>query len=98
MTDRPEPRHGKCRPLPPTVVDGRAATEPAGAEEAALLRRLDEALRDLPDDQRTAVIASYAYGEGVVGAAVELDVETGDAHALGERGLAALRTALREDG
>ena len=98
MTDRPEPRHGKCRPLPPTVVDGRAATEPDGAEEAALLRRLDEALRDLPDDQRTAVIASYAYGEGVVGAAVELDVETGDAHALGVQGLAALRTALLDEG
>ena len=97
MTDRPEQRHGKCRPLPPTVVDGRAAREPEGAEDAALLARLDEALRGLPDDQRTAVIASYAYGEGVVGAAVELDVETGDAQALGERGLAALRTALRDE-
>ncbi len=96
MTDSLEPRRGKCRPLPPTVVDGRAAQQPEGAEEAALLARLDEALRDLPDDQRTAVIASYAYGEGVVGAAVELDVETAAAHALGERGLAALRSALRE--
>ncbi|MCW2777897.1 MAG: hypothetical protein JWN17_1622 [Frankiales bacterium] len=98
MTDRPEqPRHGKCRPLPPTVVDGRAAQEPDGADEAALLQRLDEALRGLPDDQRTAVIASYAYGEGVVGAAVELDVETGAAHALGERGLEALRSAMLDD-
>ena len=97
MTDRPEPRHPKCRPLPPTVVDGRPAHEPEGAEELELLRRLDQALRDLPDDQRTAVIASYAYGEGVVGAAVELDVETGDAQTLGERGLAALRTALRDE-
>ena len=98
MTDRLEPRPGKCRPLPPHVVDSRAASDPAGTDEADLLRRLDEALRDLPDDQRTAVIASYAYAEGAVGAAVELDVETGDAHALGERGLAALRTVLREDG
>lgn len=98
MTDRPEPRQGKCRPLPPHAVDSRPAAPVEGAEEADLLRRLDTALRDLPDDQRTAVIASYAYAEGVVGAAVELDVETGDAHALGERGLAALRTALREDG
>ncbi len=98
MTDQPDPRrHGKCRPLPPTVVDGRAATDPEGTEDAALLRRLDEALRGLPDDQRTAVIASYAYGEGVVGAAVELDVETSAAHRLGETGLAALRTALRDE-
>jgi DNA-directed RNA polymerase specialized sigma24 family protein len=92
MTDKP-----KCRPLPPTVVDGRAATPPEGADEAELLRRLDEALRDLPEDQRTAVIASYAYGEGVVGAAVELDVETGAAHLLGETGLAALRLALVDE-
>ena len=98
MTDRPEPRPGKCRPLPPHVVDGHAASDPDGTDEAELLRRLDEALRDLPHDERTAVIASYAYAEGVVGAAVELDVETGDAHALSERGLAALRSALREDG
>ena len=97
MTDRPEPRPGKCRPLPPTVVEGRAATPPDGAEDSELRRRLDETLRDLPDAERTAVIASYAYGEGVVGAAVELDVETGDAAQLGERGLAMLRSALRED-
>ncbi|MCW2607324.1 MAG: hypothetical protein JWO60_2017 [Frankiales bacterium] len=102
MTDSQQPRperpdSRKCRPLPPTVVDGRAAREPEGAEDARLLARLDEALRGLPDDQRTAVIASYAYGEGVVGAAVELDIETVAAHALGERGLEALRTALRDD-
>jgi DNA-directed RNA polymerase specialized sigma24 family protein len=92
MTDQP-----KCRPLPPSVVEARAARPPEGADEAELLRRLDEALRDLPAEQRTAVIASYAYGEGAVGAAVELDLETGAAHTLGERGLAALRTALSDD-
>jgi DNA-directed RNA polymerase specialized sigma24 family protein len=79
------------------VVEARAARPPEGADEAELLRRLDEALRDLPAEQRTAVIASYAYGEGAVGAAVELDLETGAAHTLGERGLAALRTALSDD-
>lgn len=96
MTDRPDARPGRCRPMPPHVVDGYAALGPEGAEEAALLGRLDAALRDLPEDQRTAVIASYAYAEGVVGAAIELDVETGAAHALGEQGLAALRVALGE--
>jgi DNA-directed RNA polymerase specialized sigma24 family protein len=97
VTDPADRRRGRCRPLPPTVVDGRAAVSPEGAEEAELLLRLDAALRDLPDAERIAVIASYAYGEGVVGAAVELDVETVDAAALGERGLALLRTALRDD-
>ncbi len=92
MTDK-----RRCRPLPPAVVDGRAFRPPEGTEEAELLRRLDDALRDLPEDQRTAVIASFAYGEGVVGAAVELDVETGAAHRLGEQGLAALRTALADE-
>lgn len=92
MTDKP-----KCRPLPPTVVDGRPAVPPEGADEAELLARLDAALSALPEDQRTAVVASFAYGEGVVGAAVELDVETGDAHALGLRGLAALRSALVDE-
>ena len=97
MTDGYAPRPGRCRPLPPAVVDGRAAVAPEGVEEAELLRRLDAALRDLPDAERVAVIASYAYAEGVVGAAVELDVETRDAAELGERGLALLRTALRDD-
>lgn len=92
MTDRREPP--RCRPLPPSVVDGRAAPVAEAEREAALLRRLDEALHGLPADQRTAVIASYAYGEGPVGAAVELDVETADAADLGQLGLAALREAL----
>jgi DNA-directed RNA polymerase specialized sigma24 family protein len=88
VSDKP-----RCRPLPPTVVDARPAPD-NGADEAELLRRLDEALRALPEAERTAVIASYAYGEGVVGAAVELDVETPQAEQLGLRGLAMLRSAL----
>ena len=91
MTDK-TPR---CRPLPPTVVDARAAVDPH-AEEVELLRRLDAALAGLPEAERTAVIASYAYAEGVVGAAVELDVETADAERLGLRGLDLLRAALDE--
>ena len=88
MPDKP-----RCRPLPPTVVDARPAAD-TGADETELLRRLDEALRAMPEAERTAVIASYAYGEGVVGAAVELDVETLQAEQLGLRGLAMLRSAL----
>jgi DNA-directed RNA polymerase specialized sigma24 family protein len=79
------------------VVEGRA-TAPTDAEvDAELLGRLSEALHDMPDAERTAVIASYAYAEGAVGAAVELDVGTAEAHALGIRGLHLLRAALTED-
>ena len=90
MTDKP-----RCRPLPPSVVDARVADDSAAAE-AELLARLDDALAALPEAERTAVIASFAYGEGPVGAAMELDVETGDAERLGLRGLALLRVALDE--
>lgn len=91
MTDKP-----RCRPLPPSVVEGRAATVPDTEADAELLDRLAVALGGLPDSERTAVIASYAYGEGVVGAAVELDVETDEAHQLSLRGLGMLRTAMTE--
>ena len=92
MTDKP-----RCRPLPPSVVEGRASA-PSDAElDADLLDRLGEALRALPDAERTAVVASYGYDEGVVGAAVELDVETAEAHELGVRGLGMLREALTDE-
>jgi DNA-directed RNA polymerase specialized sigma24 family protein len=79
------------------VVEGRATAPTDSDVDAELLGRLSEALQDLPDAERTAVIASYAYAEGVVGAAVELDVETDEAHVLGLRGLGLLRAALTED-
>lgn len=89
MSDKP-----RCRPLPPSVVEGRAAAPSDPELDADLLDRLATALGELPESERTAVIASYAYAEGVVGAAVELDVETGEAHALGLRGLGLLRDAM----
>lgn len=92
MTDKP-----RCRPLPPSVVEGRAAAPSDGEHDAELLARLGAALQDMPDAERTAVIASFAYAEGVVGAAVELDIETAEAHQLGVRGLDLLRAALRDD-
>lgn len=92
MTDKP-----RCRPLPPSVVEGRASGDEAGAaEDKEMVQRLHEALRDLPNAERTAVIASIGYDEGVVGAAVELDVETIEAHYLGARGLHLLREAMRD--
>lgn len=92
MTDKP-----RCRPLPPSVVEGRASAPSDVEAEAELLDRLSTALRAMPEAERTAVIASYAYGEGVVGAAVELDVETAQAHDLGLRGLGILQAALTEE-
>jgi DNA-directed RNA polymerase specialized sigma24 family protein len=86
VSDKP-----RCRPLPPSVIEGRAAPEPTDKDE---LERLYDALDELPAAERTAVIASYAYDEGVVGAAIEVDVETAEADRLGQRGLSLLREAL----
>jgi DNA-directed RNA polymerase specialized sigma24 family protein len=90
VTDKP-----RCRPLPPSVIEGRAFADGREAE-AELVQRMLEALRALPEAERTAVVASIAYDEGVVGAAMELDVETGLADRLSAQGLEMLREALRE--
>jgi DNA-directed RNA polymerase specialized sigma24 family protein len=87
--DRPP----RCRPLPPHVVATVRAPAPA-TSEAALLDRLERALAALPAAERAAVVAAHGYGEGPVGAAVELDLETEDADALARNGLQLLRAAL----
>jgi DNA-directed RNA polymerase specialized sigma24 family protein len=89
--DRPP----RCRPLPPHLVEAVAAPD----EELSppeLLDRLDRALAALPPAERAAVVAAHGYAEGPVGAAMELDVETGDADALARRGLQLLRAALAD--
>lgn len=91
MTDRPP----RCRPLPSHVVEAVAAGEP-GLSHPELLDRLDRALAALPDAERAAVVASVGYGEGPVGAAMELDAEVVDADALARNGLQLLRAALAD--
>ena len=90
MTDKP-----RCRPLPPSVIEARAFSDPH-EDESELIARLVQALALLPEAERTAVVASIGYGEGPVGAAMELDVETALAASLSDRGLSLLREALRE--
>lgn len=92
MTD---PRPPRCRPLPAHVVEAVAAATPV-ASHPEVLDRLDEALAALPPAERAAVVAAVGYGEGPVGAAMELEVETGDAQALAESGLQLLRAALAD--
>jgi DNA-directed RNA polymerase specialized sigma24 family protein len=89
--DRPP----RCRPLPPHVVAAVADAAPASSE-AAVLDRLEQALAALPQAERAAVVAAHGFGEGPVGAAVELDVETADADALARSGLQLLRAALAD--
>ena len=89
--DRPP----RCRPLPAHVVEAVAAAEPF-ASHPEVLDRLDEALAALPPAERAAVVAAHGYAEGPVGAAMELDVETGDAEALARNGLQLLRAALAD--
>jgi len=70
-----------------------AAPEPQ-ASPPEVLHRLEQALAALPAAERAAVVAAHGYGEGPVGAAVELDMETEDADALARNGLQLLRAAL----
>lgn len=92
MTDHRPPR---CRPLPAHVVEAVAAADPS-LSHPEVLDRLDAALAALPPAERAAVVAAHGYGEGAVGAAMELDVETGDADALARNGLQLLRAALAD--
>ena len=90
-TDRPP----RCRPLPPHVVEAVAAQDP-GTSPPEMLDRLERALAALPPAERAAVVAAHGYGEGPVGAAIELDVETEDGDALARNGLQLLRAALAD--
>ena len=92
MTDARPPR---CRPLPAHLVEAVAAAEPT-ASHPEVLDRLEAALAALPPAERAAVVAAHGYAEGPVGAAMELDVETGDADALARNGLQLLRAALAD--
>lgn len=88
-------RPPRCRPLPPAVVAEVVDTTPT-TSRAELLHRLELALAALPPAERTAVVAAHGYGEGPIGAAVELDLDSADADALTRNGLQLLRAALAD--
>ena len=91
MNDRPP----RCRPLPAHIVEAVADATPE-LSPPELLDRLDRALASLPPAERAAVVAAHGYGEGPVGAAIELGAEVPDADALARTGLELLRTALAD--
>jgi DNA-directed RNA polymerase specialized sigma24 family protein len=74
-------------------VAGVADTAPS-TSRAELLHRLELALAALPPAERMAVVSAHGYGEGPVGAAVELDMDSEDADALTRNALQLLRAAL----
>lgn len=89
MNDRPP----RCRTVPPKVVD--AFRDPrTGVSEAELVDRLERALAALPGPERAAVVAAVGYDEGAVGAAMEVELDPAEAHALAQSGLQLLRAAL----
>ena len=90
MTDERKPR---CRPLPPTFVAQLVDPAPL-TSRAELLDRLERALAELPDAERTAVVAAHGYAEGPVGAGMELELDAADADALARNGIQLLRAAL----
>jgi DNA-directed RNA polymerase specialized sigma24 family protein len=73
------------------VVDAAPVTS-----RAELVHRLELALAELPPQERTAVIAAYAYAGGPVGAAMELGIDSADADALSRNALQLLRAALAD--
>ncbi|MCW2543809.1 MAG: hypothetical protein JWM40_1361 [Frankiales bacterium] len=87
-------RPSKPRALTPTEVDAHAAVEPS--YEAELVLRLEQALAQLPDAERVAVVSAIGYAGGSVGAAMELGLELEDADALTRNGLQLLRAALSD--
>jgi len=92
-TERPP----RCRPLPPHVVDAMRDDTPA-VSEAELVDRLERALAALPGPERCAVVAAVGYDEGAVGAAMEVELDPEQAHALTQNALQLLRTALADVG
>ena len=90
--DRPP----RCRPLPPHVVDAVRDSTPE-LSEAEMVDRLERALAALPAEERAAVVAAVGYDEGAVGAAMEVELEPEEAHALTQSGLQLLRAALTDD-
>ena len=93
MADRPT-RPSKVRSIAPAAVDGRPG--PDADHEAELHDRLARALATLADAERTAVVASYGYAGGAVGAAMELDLPVADADAVTRNALQLLRAALAD--
>ncbi len=87
-----EDRPSRVRCMPPNEVDSHAPGE--DTHEAELVRRLEVALAQLPEAERTAVVSAIAYSGGSVGAAMELGVEVCDADAITRNGLQLLRAAL----
>jgi DNA-directed RNA polymerase specialized sigma24 family protein len=77
------------------VVDAVRDRSPA-VSEAELVDRLERALAALPAAERSAVVAAVGYGEGAVGAAMEVELELEQAHALAQSGLQLLRAALAD--
>ena len=87
-------RPSRVRTMPPHEVDQHGA--PAVAHEAELVFRLELALAQLPEAERTAVVSAIGYAGGSVGAAMELGLEVDDADALTRNGLQLLRAALSD--
>jgi DNA-directed RNA polymerase specialized sigma24 family protein len=91
-----EERKPRCRPLPPAYVAAQVADTSPATSRAELLDRLEQALAALPAAERTAVVAAHGYGEGAVGAAMELELDGADADALTRNALQLLRASLED--
>jgi DNA-directed RNA polymerase specialized sigma24 family protein len=88
-------RPPRLRPLAPgTIADNVAA--PTGVDDEELVARLLDALAQLPPAERAAAVTAVGYGEGPVGAAIELNIEPADAEAVTRNAVQLLRAALAD--
>jgi hypothetical protein len=92
VADRKPPR---LRTISPGVIaDNVSDTE--GLSDTELVARLYEALETLPPAERAAAVVAIGFGEGPVGVAIELGMETEDAEAVTRNALQLLRGALAD--
>ncbi|MDP9395195.1 MAG: hypothetical protein M3Q27_13540 [Actinomycetota bacterium] len=89
-------QHRRPVHLPPHVIAAIASGDDSELAEADLRARLHECLAALPDDERAAVVAAHGYGEGPVGAAMEVGCEVGEGADLAQEGLRRLRDSMRD--
>jgi hypothetical protein len=85
----------RLRPIAPgTIANNVSSSE--GLSDTELVARLYEALAALPPAERAAAVVAIGFGEGPVGAAMELGLEPEDADALTRNALQLLRGALAD--
>ena len=93
----PDPRPPRLRTIAVQTLANRVAAA-TGTDDAERFGRLEEALANLPDPERSAAVIAFGYDEGAEGVAAELGLDPDAATALTRSALQLLRGALGDIG